>query len=195
MKHRTLLLSVLLGVSFVFSEETVALMPSLAEAEQLISEGEWVKAAKVCDAIAKKETGKVRWVALVLGADARTRLGETKRTLETVNLVIREAQGHIHDSAVVEAFSLKHQILFREKAKPSVRNALLKTAVSRLGWTPGVSRLHETEANFLLREGNADAAWCLYSEERMKPSESGENIYRVLEALYSKNRCRFRIIR
>ncbi|MBR4171690.1 MAG: tetratricopeptide repeat protein [Kiritimatiellae bacterium] len=188
MKYLTLLLSVLLSVSSGFSEETVALAPLLVEAEQSLSEGKWLAAAKAYDEAAKKETGKGRWIALVRGAFARFRLGETKCALETANFVIREARGTVHDSAVGEAFFLKQQILFREKAKPSVRSSLLKTAVARLGWTTEVFRLYETEANLLLREGNADAAWRLYSEERMKPSEAGRNIYGVLRALYSRDR-------
>lgn len=155
----------------------------LSEGDRLFAKKKWEKAARAYEACATDAAGREYWLAVVRSAASWEKAGDRSRALATANRVLKEAKGRHENMAVGEAFLLKQRALFRAKEKSGPRRTLVKAAVSRLGWTAEVSRLHENEANHLLLEGKLDSAWGFLSERRLVLSTSGTNVLAVLSIL------------
>ena len=76
---------------------------------------------------------------------------------------------------------MKQRILFRRKAKPALREALLNEAVRRLGWSRDVSSLYERDAFVCVKEKTFPAAYKKLSLRNVIPSQMGSNVVSVLE--------------
>lgn len=160
---------------------------SIAECDKLYDAKKWRDAAAAYAKFAAgKAGGRDRCHALLRAALSKERLSDRKGALAGATRVINETPGHSFDDLVGEAFLLKQRLLFKSDAKTGTRQTLLKTAVSRVGWSAAVSRLHENEANRLLADGAADAAWRLYSLPRLVLSAQGTNVLAVMRCVYGK---------
>lgn len=181
MSIRTVLAMRVTVLSLAVVTPPAALSGVLDEADALYANGKWLEAIKAYDTAA---AGKVplcdRMRAVLRASLSRERLGEHRAAVTGAERVIREAKGRDCDRIVGEAFLLKQRWIFRAKHRAGAREALLRDAVRRIGWTPEVSRLHELEARQCLREKKVESARRTLSDRRIALSPFGSNIVAVL---------------
>ena len=175
---RMLRVSPILGV---LACTVLARAVTMAEADRLFEKKRWHEAAKAYDTLAtQKAGGRDCWQAGLRAAQAREKGGNRKGALTGANRVIRDVLGHRNDDLVGEAFLLKQRLLFHANSQTGMRGTLLNAAVSRVGWTAEVSRLHENEAVQRLKEGESESAWRLLANGRVALSSVGSNVVAVL---------------
>ena len=154
---------------------------TLADADALYKQKKWIPAAKAYEAFASgRSGGEDCWRARLCAGKAYENAGDRKSAMAAADRVIRGAAGRSGSDIVGDAFLLKQRLLFRAKSGTGARDALLKAAVSRLGWTARVSRLHENEAIRRLRAGDVTTAGRLLSNRRIRLSATGSNIVSIL---------------
>ena len=151
-----------------------AIAATIDEAEALFKDKKWSNAAAAYESVADGRGPRGEKLKAALSAAlSHENAGRLKDAEKWADKIVRETSGKSDSEVVAGAFALKQRILFRRKAKPALREALLNEAVRRLGWARDVSSLYERDAFVCVKEKTFPAAYKKLSLRNVIPSQNG----------------------